>query len=214
MGILSWILFGLVIGVIATVGVFGALFLPDWPSDEFQAGFRADPGSEKFVEWTSAFLNSPVFQGGEVTLLQNGDGFYPSMLEAIRGARSTITFETYIYWSGEIGEQFTRALAERARAGVKVHLLFDALGSDRLDALRGAAAGDSVLAFDEQWPLWAHRGQTPGHDEWTVWVMLTGRGFGKTRAGAEWIWARAREDGQARIATPQVAQESRLKLDG
>ena len=122
----------MVIGVIATVGVFGALFLPDWPSDEFQAGFQADPGSEKFVEWTSAFLNSPVFQGGEVTLLQNGDAFYPSMLEAIRAAKDTVNFEVYIFEPDSVGRQFMEAFKDRARAGVEVRLLLDAFGSFKL----------------------------------------------------------------------------------
>jgi cardiolipin synthase len=78
-------------------------------------------------------LGPALLGGNRVQALLNGDRIFGDMLEAIRGARSTITFETYIYWSGEIGEQFTRALAERARAGVKVHLLFDALGSGRID---------------------------------------------------------------------------------
>jgi cardiolipin synthase len=72
--------------------------------------------------------------GNQVTPLYNGDQIFPSMLEAIRGARRSVTFETYIYWSGEIGKRFADALSERARAGVKVHLLIDAVGSARLDA--------------------------------------------------------------------------------
>jgi len=55
------------------------------------------------------------------------------MLEAIRGARRSITFEMYIYWQGKVGAQFTEALAERARAGVKVHFMYDALGSGKID---------------------------------------------------------------------------------
>ena len=62
------------------------------------------------------------------------------MLEAIRGAQQTITFETYIYWSGDIGREFADALAERARAGVKVHVLLDWVGSQQ-DG-RGAARRD------------------------------------------------------------------------
>ena len=54
------------------------------------------------------------------------------MLEAIRSATKTITFETYIYWSGEVGEQFSEALSERARAGVKVHVLLDWVGSGKM----------------------------------------------------------------------------------
>jgi phage terminase large subunit-like protein len=44
-----------------------------------------------------------------------------------------------------------------------------------------------VRMFDTRWPAWAHKGQQPPNDDWHIWVMLAGRGFGKTRAGAEWI---------------------------
>jgi phage terminase large subunit-like protein len=54
--------------------------------------------------------------------------------------------------------------------------------------------------LDEHWPLWAHDGQLPGHDDWTVWLIRAGRGFGKTRAGAEWVSAVARARPEARIA--------------
>src|SRR5258706_8239567 len=63
----------------------------------------------------------------------NGDDFYPPMLEAIREAKKTITFETFVYWKGQMGEAFTSALCERAQAGVKVHVTIDAVGSDHLD---------------------------------------------------------------------------------
>lgn len=115
-------------GLIAIFSVFGALFLPDWPSEDFTLGFQAEPGSDKFVEWTSTFLNSPVFQGGEVTILQNGDAFYPAMLDAIRNARDSVNFEVYIFEPDEIGRLFMDAFKERAQAGVEVRLLLDGFG--------------------------------------------------------------------------------------
>jgi len=75
----------------------------------------------------------PLAAGNRTQALVNGDAFFSDMLKSIRGARKTITFESYIWWSGEIGAEFTQALIERARAGVKVHLLFDALGSGKID---------------------------------------------------------------------------------
>jgi cardiolipin synthase len=120
------------VGAIAIFSVFGALFLPDWPSDDYTVGFHADPGSETFVEWSAGFLNSPIFRGGQVTLLQNGDAFFPAMLNAIREARDTINFETYIFEPDEIGLQFIQAFKERARAGVEVRLLLDGFGAFRL----------------------------------------------------------------------------------
>ncbi|TMJ18681.1 MAG: ATP-binding protein [Alphaproteobacteria bacterium] len=52
----------------------------------------------------------------------------------------------------------------------------------------------------EQWPFWAHEGQLPPPGDWRTWLISAGRGFGKTRAGAEWVSALARADGSLRIA--------------
>ncbi len=84
------------------------------------------------MDAAAAFLNAPILRGGRAELLQNGDAFYPAMLEAIRGARDTINFEVYIFESDEIGRQFIDAFMERARAGVEVRLLLDWFGSSRL----------------------------------------------------------------------------------
>ena len=70
-----------------------------------------------------------MYRGGEVTLLQNGDAFYPAMLEAIRAATDNITFEVYIFEPDEIGRQFMDAFIDRARDGVEVRLLVDWFGS-------------------------------------------------------------------------------------
>jgi cardiolipin synthase A/B len=126
----AWTL--MITGVIAIIGVFGALFLPDWPSDDFSMGFQADPGSDKFVEWASGYLNSPILKGGEVAILQNGDAFYPAMLEAIRKAKDSVNFEVYIFEPDEIGRQFMDAFKERARAGVEVRLLLDGFGGMKM----------------------------------------------------------------------------------
>ncbi|HLL29893.1 MAG TPA: terminase family protein [Allosphingosinicella sp.] len=55
-------------------------------------------------------------------------------------------------------------------------------------------------AIDEGWWAKWHEGQVPKDDDWDVWLLRGGRGFGKTRAGAEWVWARARENPRAQIA--------------
>jgi cardiolipin synthase len=127
-----WALLLMLIGIVAVVGVIGALFLPDWPSADYSIGFDADPGSDGFAAGVATFLNDPLFRGGEATLLQNGDAFYPAMLQAIHGARDTINFETYIFEPDEIGQQFLDAFKERARAGVEVRLLVDGFGGMKL----------------------------------------------------------------------------------
>lgn len=128
----AWTLMG--IGVIALISVIGALFLPDWKQPDYELGADVAPGTEAFVEAAGTFLNNPVYRGGTAELLQNGDGFYPPMLEAIRAARDTVNFSVYIFEPDEIGRQFMDAFIERARAGVEVRLLVDWFGSLALRA--------------------------------------------------------------------------------
>jgi cardiolipin synthase len=78
-------------------------------------------------------LGPSIVGGNQVVALLNGDEIFPAMLRDIRGAQKTITLETYIYWAGEIGEKFAVALADRSRAGVKVHVLVDWAGSSKLN---------------------------------------------------------------------------------
>jgi len=87
----------------------------------------------QFQRSMGLLLGPPVIGGNRFEVLVNGDEIFPSMLAAVRSARKTITFETFIYWSGEIGEQMAQALADKARAGVAVHVLLDWMGSSKMD---------------------------------------------------------------------------------
>ena len=86
-----------------------------------------------FQHEVGVLLGPPFVDGNRVQALRNGDQIFPAMLAAIRAATTSITFETYIYWSGDIGREFAEALAERARQGVKVHVLLDWVGSAKMD---------------------------------------------------------------------------------
>jgi len=86
----------------------------------------------QFLHVMGALLGPPVVRGNRYEALLNGERIFPSMLAAIRGAERSVTFETYIYWSGDIGQAFADALAQRARAGVHVHVLLDWVGSGRM----------------------------------------------------------------------------------
>ena len=113
-----------------------------------------DPG---FAHELGALLGPPFIGGNRPKLLRNGDEIFPAMLGAIRGAKTSITFETYIYWSGDIGREFAAALVERAHNGVKVHVLLDWVGSAVMDeSLVDAmtAAGVQVRKFHP--PHWSH----------------------------------------------------------
>lgn len=112
----------------------------------------ADPA---FARAMGVLLGPAILHGNRFEVLLNGDQIFPAMLAAIRAAQTTITFESYVYWSDEIGKEFADSLAERARAGVKVHVLLDWVGSNKLDptqmdAMR--AAGVEVRKFHK--PAW------------------------------------------------------------
>lgn len=119
-------------GIIALVSVIGALFLPDWKQPDYLLGTDAAPDSEAFPIAVASALGAPLYRGGEVTVLQNGDAFFSHMLEAIRRARDSINFEVYIFEPDEVGRQFMEAFKERARTGVEVRLLVDWFGSWKL----------------------------------------------------------------------------------
>jgi cardiolipin synthase A/B len=85
-----------------------------------------------FRQTMYALTGMPLAEGNRVEVLKNGVAFFPSMLAAIRGAKKTINLEFYIYWDGEVGRQFAEALAERARAGVQVNVILDAVGSSAM----------------------------------------------------------------------------------
>jgi cardiolipin synthase A/B len=82
-----------------------------------------------FLQTMHALTGAALSDGNRVDLLRNGARIFPSMLSAIKAARKTINLEFYIYWDGEIGRTFAEALAERARAGVRVRVILDAVGS-------------------------------------------------------------------------------------
>ena len=88
--------------------------------------------SPDFERALGSLLGPGIVGGNAVTELLNGDQIFPPMLAAIQGAKKSITFETYIYWSGDIGKQFADALSERARAGVRVHVLLERGGRAKL----------------------------------------------------------------------------------
>ena len=86
-------------------------------------------GSPEFMDTMAGAAGIPFVGGNALTLLNNGDRFYPAMLEAIESAERSITVEAYIYWAGEIGLRFAHALGAAAERGVRVKLLLDAVGS-------------------------------------------------------------------------------------
>jgi len=96
-------------------------------------------------------LDQPLLGGNRVDLLQDGPDTYAAMLAAIDGARDHVNLESYIFEAEGPGEEFARRLVARARAGVRVNVLYDSFGSigtpERyFDELR--AGGVSVCEYN------------------------------------------------------------------
>ena len=165
-------------------------------------------------------LLGPVFvDGNRPQVLRNGDEIFPAMLAAIRAAQTSITFETYIYWSGAIGMEFAQALAERARHGVKTHVLLDWVGSARMDDALLAVlerAGVQVRKFHP--PHWSQLGRLNNRTHRKLLVVDGRIGFtGGVGIASEWT-GHAQDpahwrDTHFRVDGPVVAQMQAVFLD-
>ena len=110
----------------------------------------ADP---QFRREMSVLLGPAIVPGNHVVDLENGDEIFPAMLDAIRSAKKTITFETYIYWEGQVGQMFADALSERARAGVEVNLTIDWAGSFSMEENQLKQMQDAGVHVERYRPL-------------------------------------------------------------
>src|SRR5439155_21856572 len=103
-----------------------ALFTPAIP---YHIEADIDSTSYHFTHVLESACQTTLENGNKIDILTNGTLFYPAMLEAIRSARETVNMECYIFKTGEIGDRFIEALSERPRAGVRVSIVLDAIGS-------------------------------------------------------------------------------------
>ncbi|RYZ12582.1 MAG: cardiolipin synthase B [Comamonadaceae bacterium] len=174
---------------------------------------------DQFQRSLGMLLGPPVMDGNRFEALQNGDRIFPAMLAAIQGAKRSITFETYIYWSGEIGRSFADALAERARAGVKVHVLLDWVGSAKIDdsfLKEMEKAGVQIRKYHK--PSWYDIGRMNNRTHRKLLVVDGHIGFtGGVGIATEWTgdaqdpdhW----RDSHYRIEGPTVAQMQAVFMD-
>jgi len=180
---------------------------------------RYGVGDPQFQRELGILLGPPIIDGNIVQPLQNGVEIFPAMLAAIRSARATITFETYIYWSGAIGRAFADALAERARVGVRVHVLIDWAGSQNMEQAlvdEMTAAGVEVQRYH---PLhWYHLARMNNRTHRKLLVVDGIVGFtggvgisddwdGNAQDGKHW------RDSHYRLEGPAVAQMQAAFMD-
>jgi cardiolipin synthase A/B len=101
--------------------------------------------------YAAALIGADPRRGNEYDVLTNGDEIFPAMLAAINAARERISFETYIYDSGQVANELTTALEAAAKRGVRVRIVVDAVGSSSMDeahAARLTAAGCRLIRFN------------------------------------------------------------------
>jgi cardiolipin synthase len=124
------------------MGVFSYLAWPTEVPPRIGLDHEFCVDDKEFLSTIAGTTGVPFLEGNTLEILNNGDEFYPAMLEAIADAEASITIEAYIYWDGQIGKRFANALAAKASAGVGVKILLDAVGS--------SAIGDEILEILER----------------------------------------------------------------
>jgi cardiolipin synthase len=161
----------------------------------------------QFLHVMGQLLGPPLVAGNRITGLLNGDQIFPAMLSAIHGAQRTICFETYIYWSGSIGKELAEALCSRARAGVKVHVLLDWVGSGRIDKAILDAMTAAGVEVERYRPLRWYNLSRMNHRTHRKLLIVDGEiGFtGGVGIADDWL-------GNAQ--SPQNWRDSHFRLDG
>lgn len=166
--------------------------------------------SDQILETIAGTTGAPFVPGNKLAVLTNGDQFYPLMLDAIRNAQKSVTIEAYIYWNGDVGRQFAEALAERAKSGVPVKILLDAVGSSTIgrDILKLLEGGGCRVAWYNpiRWSmLWRTNHRThrkslivDGRVGFTGGAGIADMWRGNARNPSEW------RDTQVRLEGPAV----------
>jgi cardiolipin synthase len=125
-----WILRGWRLGILTGIAVvaFALMLAQDQETLTVQSPVSAE--DRRFAEYVASLVGAPVEPGDSYAVLRNGDEVFPPMLEAIRQAKRRISFESFIYEDGVVGDQFTRELAAAAQRGVTVRVVLDAFGAE------------------------------------------------------------------------------------
>lgn len=187
----------------------------------FHRRIRHEYGVEdpQFMRTMSGLFGPSMLRGNRVEALQNGNQIFPSMLAAIRAAERTICLETFIYWKGRIGLEMAEALAERSRAGVRVHVLLDWIGSRRIDDDSLELMRESGVDVLRYRPLHWHQLGRLNYRTHRKLLIVDGRiGFtggagiadfwlGDARNESEW------RDAQFRVEGPVVAEMQAAFMD-
>jgi cardiolipin synthase len=186
---------------------------------QYQILHRYAVSDPQFLRTMGNLVEPGFLASNKVTTLRNGDQIFPAMLGAIRAAKKSICLETYIYWSGEIGEAFTEALIERAEAGVKVHVVLDWIGSRKIDGSLLHRMNDAGVQIERYNPLVWYAPTRINHRDHRKLLIVDGRIGFTGGAGVADIWKGNADspdhwrDSMYQLEGPAVAQMQAVFLD-
>jgi cardiolipin synthase len=149
----AWRRASIILLAAAAVVTVGLVLAQDQATLRVRSAIQVD--DPRHPEYVAALIGQMVTRGNAYTVLTNGDEIFPPMLRAIDGAARRISFESYIYESGAVAEQFTAAFERAARRGVRVQIVVDSVGASGMDEAsveRLRAAGCHVARFNT--PRW------------------------------------------------------------
>ena len=142
--------------VLIGVGIFAGLLLLAQDQETLRVESPVDASDPRFADYVASLVGAAVEPGDAYTVLRNGDAF-PPMLAAIQQAKKRITFETYVFKEGGIGDEFIAALEQAAQRGVTVRMILDpigsVLGSDNQERLKKAGVQLSWFNPLQFWAL-------------------------------------------------------------
>ena len=99
------------------------------PHINYHLAHRTSIHAPDFLYTLQSTCQAALHHGNKITVFTNGVAFYPAMLQAISSATRSINMETYIFQPGRIADQFVAELSSKARQGVRVTIVVDAIGS-------------------------------------------------------------------------------------
>jgi cardiolipin synthase len=163
-------------------------------------------GYQQALEQT---IGVPFTEGNSVTVLKNGDEIFPAMLEAISNAKETISFLTFVYWKGNIADEFAQLFAKKAKEGVKVRVLLDSYGAfpmkqELVELMQNS--GVQVVWFRplSRWKIWKMDNRThrkvlicDGKIAFTGGVGIAEEWTGNARNENEWRETHFKVEGNA-----------------
>ena len=192
--------------------VWLALVLFFTPGINYHLSQRTSLHHEDFLYTIQSTCQAALHHGNRVTIFTDGPAFYPAMLEAIRGARRSINMECYIFQHGRIASAFIDALSERARNGVNVTIVVDAIGSFSLwgrPVSRLRAAGCRIMSYQALRWYSMHRINNRTHRELLVidgsLAFIGGAGIADWWMEPQGRRRRPWRDTMARVEGPVVA---------